>query len=69
MGETVRVSDDWLKNWRASIAVKITAAVLYGVVFVGFVLAVLALRNVEEKLKIEYAAVADQIAYKMDGRS
>jgi diguanylate cyclase (GGDEF)-like protein/PAS domain S-box-containing protein len=65
MDETVRVSDDWLRNWRASIAVKITAAVLYGVVFVGFLLAVLALRNVEEKLRSEYSAQADQFAYRI----
>ncbi len=31
----IHISEDWAKNWRASIAIKITAAVLYGVVFVG----------------------------------
>ena len=56
MDEKLRTSDDWLKNWRASIAVKITAAVLYVVVFVGFAVAVLALRDVEENLKNEYTS-------------
>ncbi len=66
MDEAVRVSDDWIKNWRASIAVKITAAVLYGVVLVGFVFAVFTLRNIEEKLRSEYSAQADQFAYQVE---
>jgi diguanylate cyclase (GGDEF)-like protein/PAS domain S-box-containing protein len=66
MDEAVRVSDDWIKNWRASIAVKITAAVLYGVVLVGFVFAVFTLRNIEEKQRSEYSAQADQFAYQVE---
>lgn len=65
MTGTVKVSDDWIKNWRASIAVKITAAILYGVVLVGFITAVLALQNLEEALESEYAAIADRIAYQI----
>src|SRR3990172_9966792 len=63
MDEKLRTSDDWLKNWRASIAVKITAAVLYVVVFVGFAVAVLALRDVEENLKNEYTSEADLFSF------
>jgi diguanylate cyclase (GGDEF)-like protein/PAS domain S-box-containing protein len=66
MNESLRVSDDWLKNWRASIAVKITAAVLYGVVIVGFTVSILSLRNVEEKLKSEYEARADRFTYQVE---
>ena len=66
MDETRRVSDDWLKNWRASIAVKITAAVLYGVIIVGFIVSILALRNGEEKLRSEYAAQADHFTYQIE---
>lgn len=68
MDDTPRVSDDWLKNWRASIAVKITAAVLYGVVFVGFVASIFALRNVEGKLRGEYDARADQFAHQIESQ-
>ena len=63
MDEKLRTSDDWLKNWRASIAVKITAAGLYVVVFVGFAVAVLALRDVEENLKNEYTSEADLFSF------
>jgi signal transduction histidine kinase len=60
-----RVSDDWLTNWRASIALKITAAVLYVVVFVSFAVAVFALRNIEEKLGTEYATQADLFSFRI----
>lgn len=65
MDENVRVSDDWLKNWRAGIAVKITAVVLYVVVFVCFAVAVLALRNVEEKLRTDYSSRADLFSFRI----
>src|SRR3972149_5575833 len=65
MDKNLRVSDDWLKNWRASIAVKITAAVLYVVVFVGFAAAVLSLRDVEENLKREYTSEADLFSFRI----
>lgn len=63
--ELLHISDDWVKNWRASIAIKITAAVLYGVVFVGLAVTIFALNNVEEKLKGEFSAQADQFAYQI----
>lgn len=58
-------SDDWVTNWRASIAIKITAAVLYGVVFVGLVFTIFSLKNVEEKIRSEWSAQADQFAYQI----
>jgi diguanylate cyclase (GGDEF)-like protein/PAS domain S-box-containing protein len=64
--EPLRVSDDWLKNWRASIAVKITAAVLYGVVIVGFTVSIFSLRNLDDKLKSEYQTRADQFTYQVE---
>ncbi len=63
--EPLPISDDWVKNWRASIAIKITAAVLYGVVFVGLAVTIFALHNVEEKLSSEFSAEADQFAYQI----
>jgi diguanylate cyclase (GGDEF)-like protein/PAS domain S-box-containing protein len=61
----IHISDGWAKNWRASIAIKITAAVLYGVVFVGLAVTVFALRNVEDKLKSDFSAEADQFTYQI----
>jgi hypothetical protein len=63
--ELLHRSDDWDKNWRASIAIKITAAVLYGVVFIGLVFTIFTLRNVEEKIRNEWSAQADQFAYQI----
>ncbi|MBI4685089.1 MAG: EAL domain-containing protein [Nitrospirae bacterium] len=59
------ISDDWIKNWQASIAVKITAAVLYAIVMLGFAITVLSLHDVEKNLKKDYAANADRIAYEL----
>jgi PAS domain S-box-containing protein len=59
------VSDDWIKNWQASIAVKITAAVLYAIVTVGVALTVISLRNVKKNLQESYVANADRIAYQL----
>ena len=63
--ESLHISDDWDKNWRASIAIKITAAVLYGVVFIGLIFTIFTLRNVEEKIRNEWSAQADQFAYQI----
>ncbi len=41
MKKKAGVSDDWIRNWQASIAVKITAAVLYAIVMLGFTITVL----------------------------
>ncbi len=66
MTDTIlHISDDWVKNWRESIAIKITAAVLYGVVFVGLVFTIFALKNVEEKIRSDWSAQADQFAYQI----
>src|SRR3990172_9362052 len=64
-GEPLNSSDDWVKNWRASIATKITAAVLYGVVFVCLVFTIFSLRNVEEKIRNDWSAQADQFVYRV----
>src|SRR3990172_3739864 len=61
----LHMSDNWDKNWRASIAIKITAAVLYGVVFVGLVFTIFALKNIEEKIRNDRSAQADQFAYQI----
>ncbi len=63
--EILHISDDWVKNWRASIAIKITAAVLYGVVFVGLVFTIFALQDVQGKIERDWSAQADQFAYRI----
>lgn len=59
------VSDDWIENWQASIAVKITAAVLYAIVTVGVAITVISLHNVKKNLQENYSANADRIAYQL----
>src|SRR6266540_2017752 len=59
------ISSDWVKNWQSSIAVKITAAVLYGVVFVGFLTGVVFQQGAEQRLDRELAVKADCFAYKL----
>jgi PAS domain S-box-containing protein len=56
--------DDWVHNWRSSVAVKISGAVLYAIVLIGFIVALFVLHNAEDQLKERYLADADRIAYK-----
>lgn len=65
MATPLKASGDWTENWRASIAIKITAGVLYAVAFIGFMVAVLLLRNVERELLDQYDARADRFAYRV----
>ncbi|MCP3850572.1 MAG: response regulator [Gammaproteobacteria bacterium] len=41
------LSDDWTKNWQASIAVKITAVVMWAIIPFGFVIALLLVNNIK----------------------
>ncbi|MCW8930658.1 MAG: ATP-binding protein [Gammaproteobacteria bacterium] len=41
------LSDDWTKNWKASIAVKITAVVMWAIIPFGFVIALLLVSNIK----------------------
>ncbi len=67
MKKIAGVSDDWIENWQASIAVKITAAVLYAIVTVGVAITVISLHNVKKNLQENYSANADRIAYQLGG--
>lgn len=42
------ISDDWTKNWQASIAVKITAVVMWVIIPFGFIIALLLVNNIKE---------------------
>lgn len=44
------ISDDWTKNWQASIAVKITAVVMWAIIPFGFVIALLMVNNIEKEI-------------------
>lgn len=65
MADQIIVADDWAKNWQASIAVKITALVLWIVIVVIFLAATVYLRDLEQRLDSEYNATADQLAYRI----
>ncbi len=41
------LSDDWTKNWQASIAVKITAVVMWAIIPFGFAIALLLVNNIK----------------------
>ena len=41
------LTDDWTKNWQASIAVKITAVVMWAIIPFGFVIALLLVNNIK----------------------
>lgn len=45
------VTDDWSKNWQASIAVKITAVVMWAIIPFGFVIALLLVNNIKNDLE------------------
>ncbi|MBU1192889.1 MAG: response regulator [Gammaproteobacteria bacterium] len=59
------ISDDWSKNWQASIAVKITALVLWVIIVVVFFAATYFLNDLQHRLGTEYSDKADQIAYQV----
>ena len=64
MKKPAMVTSDWIKNWQTSIAVKITAAVLYAVAATGFAIAIILMHNVEKKLDQRYHENADRFAYR-----
>ncbi len=65
MTEELQVTDNWTRNWQASIAVKISALVLWVLIMVVFVASVFLFRDVEKNLLAEYEDSADQIAYRV----
>ncbi len=61
--EPVTISDDWTRNWQASIAVKITAFVLWVIIVVVLLVATWLLGDLHDRLAARYAAQADRLAY------
>lgn len=51
MGEHTILSDDWTKNWKASIAVKITAVVMWVIIPFGFIIALIMVSNVKQDVQ------------------
>lgn len=54
---------DWTTGWQSSIAVKITGAVLYVLVAIGFAVALFLLRDTEGNLRRKYVHEAELIAF------
>jgi diguanylate cyclase (GGDEF)-like protein len=61
--EEITVTNDWTKNWQASIAVKITAVTLWPTIFITFLAAHLFLADLEQDYIAEHEDVAIHIAY------
>ena len=59
------VSDNWTRNWQASIAVKITAIVIWAIILVAFVLSIFLLKDLDREIQNSYELKADQIAYQI----
>ena len=57
------VSNDWTKNWQASIAVKITAITLWPTIFVVFIAAFFLLNDLDEQVRQEQYDTSIKIAY------
>lgn len=65
MSDELIVSDDWTRNWQASIAVKITALVMWVIIVAVFIVAAWLLKDMEARLQADFEAEADRIAYRM----
>jgi signal transduction histidine kinase/DNA-binding response OmpR family regulator len=50
--EQMVISDDWTKNWQASIAVKITAVVMWAIIPFGFTIALLLVNSIKNEVLI-----------------
>lgn len=61
----VTVSDNWTRNWQASIAVKITAIVIWAIILVAFVLSIFMLKDMDRDIQSDFELKADQIAYQI----
>lgn len=61
--QDVIVSNDWTRNWQASISVKITAIALWPTIIVVFITAFYFLNDLEEQVKQEQYDTSVKIAY------
>ena len=57
------VASDWTKNWKASIAVKITAITLWPTIVVVFLTAYFMLNNLEQQVSQQYKSKSAEIAF------
>lgn len=62
------VSDDWKKNWQESIAVRISALVLWVIVPVAFFITVYLLVDIDKSIRQSYAEKADLLAFHIQSR-
>ncbi len=46
------LTDDWTRNWQDSIAVKITAVVMWVIIHFGFFIALLFINNIEQDIRV-----------------
>jgi signal transduction histidine kinase/DNA-binding response OmpR family regulator len=65
VGEQVQVTDNWTRNWQASIAVKITALVLWALILVVFGASIFLFKDIKKDLLAHYAETADRVAYRV----
>lgn len=54
---------NWEQNWGSSIAIKITAPILWGLVVIAVIMTAFAQTNIEEKIDNQLKADADRISY------
>ena len=54
---------NWEKNWGSSIAIKVTAPILWGLIVIGLIITAVAQTNIEEKIDERLKADADRISY------
>jgi len=59
----IPVATNWEKNWGSSIAIKVTAPILWGLIMIGLLIAAIAQTNIAEKIDKRLKADADRIAY------
>ena len=59
------LTSDWTQSWNASLPIKITTIVLWGVALIGFAIAVVQLWGKEAVLKEQYQGNADRLSYQV----
>ena len=61
-----QVDTDWQRNWHASLAVKVTAPLLWLIVIASIVFSIITQRNIERELMNDFNLKADWIAYQIN---
>jgi diguanylate cyclase (GGDEF)-like protein len=63
MEKEIIISNDWTRNWQASITVKITAIALWPTIGLMFIVAFYLLSDLEQRVKQDQIDLSDKIAY------